>query len=277
MVVISVMGIVLIVVGIMALIKNAKMRKIKTARGLVISTYKRDHKIKTSQIQYFESEIEFTNVYGSLQTSTVQGNQPLTVGTGVDVRFDRKKNKLYLENDLRKKGKPYGFAFIVMGIVLTALGVLLELGRIKDEAIAAMGFALFTSGVFFFVGIWLSFVVPHKRKKSLKHCDIVEGQVVDSIKAGRSSSSNNNRRKSRIMYAAIYEYSYGDTVHRYRSTTSSIGHSSVDLGRKVSIAVNNVTGEVFCVEDMKSGALMGIVPMLVGVVGFVIIGCILFL
>lgn len=275
MLVISVIGVVFVVIGIVSFIKNSKISKIKPVKGLVLSSEKRNHKIKNAHVQHFESEIEFTNVYGALQTDIIEGRQPLTVGSNVQVRFNRKNNKLYLESELKKQGKSFGVAFVIMGMVVTAIGILLEASRIVDESMAAMGFGAFASGVFLFIGIWLSFVVPYKRKKNLKNCDIVEGKVVDFIESGISSRKNS--RRIDVMYASIYEYSYGDMVHRYRSATASTRRGSVDIGRKVSISVNNATGEVYCLEDEKSGAFMGILPMIIGLAGFIVIGCILFL
>ena len=54
-------------------------------------------------------------------------------------------------------------------------------------------------------------------------------------------------------------------TQRYRSTASGNGGAHTELGRKVSIAVNNETGEVVCLEDEKSLAFVGIIFMLFAV------------
>ena len=65
----------------------------------------------------------------------------------------------------------------------------------------------------------------------------------------------------------MYEYTYGGMTRRFRSSASGNGGSHTELGRKVSIAVNHVTGEVLCLEDEKTLSFVGIIFIILAVIG----------
>lgn len=274
MLVISIFGLVFIIVGIVAMINNGKYKKIKPVKGVVTGCEKVDRGMASMDVEWFETEIEFTTSYGTLHRK-IKDNQPFTVGTCVDVRFDAKGNKLYLERELRKKGNSYAIAMIVLGLIVAAIGAVLQVLEVNVGDVAGACFGLLASGIFMFVGAWLSFVVPNKRKKILKDSDIVEGELVDFVKAGRSNADDRHRR--RVNYAAIFEYTYGGHTYRYRSSVSGNGSQNTEYGRKVSIAVNNNIGDVICIDDEKTGAFMGIILMVFAIGAAAVITKVFFL
>lgn len=261
-------GLIFFIWGLVAFIRNRKFSKVKPVKGVVTACEKKDG-IKGTGVQYFETEIEFTTVYGTLHR-TVKGDQPYVVGTNLDVRFDAKGNKLQLEKTYRSKGKIYPITFMVMGLVTIVIDVILIVSKSYgvDEVPMIMGAGVLV--IFTVLGFWLSFIRPFSRRKFIKKSDIVEGVLVDYIRAGYSNINDKHRSRT-SNFSAIYEYTYGGITQRFRSSASGNGGIHTELGRKVSLAINNETGEVLCLEDDKGLTFVGIVFLLFGVIGAIVI------
>lgn len=65
----------------------------------------------------------------------------------------------------------------------------------------------------------------------------------------------------------MLEYTYGGVTRRFRSSASGDGGSHTEFGRKVSIAVNNVTGDILCLEDEKTLSFVGILFIILAIGG----------
>ena len=262
-------GLVFFIWGIVAFFSNRKFSKYKPVKGVVTACNKRDSEMWGTGLQYFETEIEFTTSYGTLVHRTVKGEQPYVVGTNLDVRFDAKRNKLQLEKTYRSKGKTYPIVFMVMGLITMALDGVLIFSKAYSIDLVPFIMGIGVLVIFAIVGIWLSFIRPFGRKKFIKNSDIVEGVLVDFVKAGYADSKNTRHRK--FNFSAVYEYSYGGVTQRFRSSASGNTGEHTELGRTVSLAVNNETGEVMCLEDDKALSFVGIVFLLFGVIGGIVI------
>ena len=263
-----IIGFVFLIWGIVAFFSNRKFSKFKPVKGVVTACDKKDSELWGTGLQHFETEIEFTTSYGTLHR-TIKGEQPYVVGTNLDVRFDAKRNKLQLEKTYKSKGKVYPIVFMVMGLITMALdGVLIYSKKYSiDQIPFVMGIGILV--IFAIFGFWLSFIRPFGRRKFIKNSDVVDGVLVDFIKAGYANADRHGHRD--YNFAAIYEYTYGGVTQRYRSTASGNGGIHTELGRKVSLAVNNNTGEVLCLDDDKALSFIGIVFLLFGVIGGIVI------
>lgn len=264
-----IIGFVFFIWGIVAFFSNRKFSKFKPVKGVVTACNKKDSDVWGTGLQHFETEIEFTTSYGTMHR-TIKGEQPYVMGTNLDVRFDAKRNKLQLEKTYRSKGKVYPIVFMVMGLITMALdGVLIYSKTYSIDLIPfVMGIGIL--GIFVLFGFWLSFIRPFGRRKFIKNSDIVDGVLVDFIRAGYSNTNRHGHRRD-CNFSAIYEYTYGGVTQRYRSTASGNTGAHTELGRKVSLAVNNNTGEVMCLEDDKALSFIGIFFLLFGVIGGIVI------
>lgn len=249
--------------GMVLLVRYMQFKKIKPVKGMVTACEKKKRKMQGTSVEEFEIEVSFDCSYGSFHKK-VRDDQPLMEGEYVDVRFDMAKDKLALERTYKKTAS-YPIVFMITGVVVTIFGIILEIARASGDdgikVIMAAGICI----IFLLFGIWLSFIMPYSRKKKLKNCDVVEGVLVDFVKSGYSS--NGDRRGRDYHYSAVYEYTYGGMTRRFRSSASGNGGSHTELGRKVSIAVNHVTGEVLCLEDEKTLSFVGIIFIILAVIG----------
>ena len=249
--------------GFVLLVRYMQFKKIKPVKGVVTSCEKVKKNVQGTSIEEFETEVEFECSYGSFHKK-VRDDQPFMVGEYVDVRFDMVKDKLSLERTYKKTAS-YPVVFMITGLIVTVLGVVLEMAKVNGEDSIKTGFAAGICVIFLLFGVWLSFIMPYKRKKILKDCDVVEGVLVDFVKAGYSQ--NKNGRGRNYHYSAVYEYSYGGMTRRFRSSASGNGGSHTELGRTVSIAVNNVTGDILCLEDEKTLSFVGILFIILAIGG----------
>lgn len=119
--------------------------------------------------------------------------------------------------------------------------------------------------------IWAMLIVflIVRRGKILGKCTVVKGNLVGYIKQGYEPTDGSNPR---LRQAPIYEYSYGTLIHRYKSSRMRIGAE-----KSISIGINNITGEVFGVEDKKNHERMKILLMVFAYFGFAFLVFIVFL
>ena len=230
------------------------MSKYEIKKATVLSTEIIDDDETRRQMQYFVSTLELYTDTGIIQKK-IKTAQPLTEGSYVDVKYNDKKRTFSLVK--KTKDSDWGMVFLIFFIVasfiaFTAISYnLLEIeGDIKEVAIRA-----YIDCVVLISIIWaiLVAVLIVRRGKILKHCMVVNGKLVGFIKQGYEPTNESNPR---LRHAPIYEYPYGSLMHRYKSS-----RMRTDADKSIQIAVNNITGEVFGVEDRKNHERMKILLM----------------
>ena len=104
-----------------------------------------------------------------------------------------------------------------------------------------------------------------KRKKAMVDCHKVQGTQVDFIKK--------RGRDKGWIYTPIFEYYHNGQELQLQGTVSGNGSKYHNIGRKVTIVINDVTGETYCAEDMNDGKKMGVTFFGIGIVlGVFLIG-----
>lgn len=172
-----------------------------------------------------------------------------------------------------------GFVFIVLGIYVTIksskklkegiplilfgmvwwgiAGVLLFASTSETNGQLVMKIFLFIMGlVFATVGGNICFVKPLRRKKDMVDCYTIRGTQVDY--------TTSYSRKGRKLYKPIYSYYYNGEEKRLSGSISSNAAKYREIGRMVTIVINNKTGDVYCTEDASSERRLGAVFFLAG-------------
>ena len=271
----ALIGVIILIIGIALYSKYKKVREQKPIKATVESCVKGNYVDidYRNQPQCFHITFKFFSKTGPKRI-TIKRQNPMDVGATVEVLYNHKTDDLDIASEVNKGNGTIGKVFITIGIVWILMMVGATIGSFFGDIPISINpiLGMLIGITFLVVGVYVSIILPSQRKKDMQYCDIVEGEIVDFIKNGTSNRDSIHDR-SRVSYAAIYEYEYGGRKSRIRSSGSSTTGEYTELGKKVSIVVNHKTGEVYCVEDKKNLTGMGIVFIIFGIaiVGIMIV------
>ena len=254
-----------IIIGIVAKIKDKKPSKNKIFAAKVLGCLTSENFIPGMwRTQGFDIILEIYTPKGIIKRE-IKRMDPLDIGTTVEVYFDSKKDVIRFTDEAFNEEKKYPIVLIAFGIffLLVTLLFLTKAFVRGGEVLIGLFACLAFSSVFIFVGLWLSFIRPHQLNKNMIHCERIEGRIADVVRQGTIGSHEFGDCDD-IAYAYIYEYEYGGVKRTIKSKTSSAAHTHAEIGRKVEIIINHKTGDVFCMDDEKSGAGIGIVALIIG-------------
>ena len=261
----AIIGLITIIIGIVAMKKDTKLSKNKIYKATVLSCIIGDNYIPGMLMQGFDIILEIETSRGNIRRE-IKRRDPMDIGTTVEVYYDSKKDVVRFTDEAFDEEKKYPIVLIAFGIFFLLITLISFVSQnIKSgEALIGVGGALIIGGIFTFVGAWLSIIRPHKINKNMIYCEKVEGRIADVVRHGRIGNYDYGDRDN-IAYAYLYEYEYGGVKRTIKSRTASNTHSHASIGKKVEIIINHKTGDVFCMDDEKSGVGIGIVFLIFGV------------
>ena len=271
----AIIGLITIIIGIVAMKKDTKLSKNKIYKATVLSCIIGDNYIPGMLMQGFDIILEIETSKGNIRRE-IKRRDPMDIGTTVEVYYDSKKDVVRFTDEAFDEEKKYPIVLIALGIFFLLITLISFVSQnIKSgEALIGVGGGLVIGGIFTFVGLWLSIIRPHKINKNMIYCEKVEGRIADVVRHGRIGNYDYGDRDN-IAYAYLYEYEYGGVKRTIKSRTASNTHSHASIGKKVEIIINHKTGDVFCMDDEKSGVGIGIVFLIFGVA--IMIGMIFFI
>lgn len=271
----AIIGLITIIIGIVAMKKDTKLSKNKIYTAKVLSCIIGDNYIPGMHMQGFDIILEIATSKGNIRRE-IKRRDPMDIGTTVEVYYDSKKDVVRFTDESFDEEKKYPIVLIAFGIFFLLITLISFVSQnIKSgEALIGVGGGLVIGGIFTFVGLWLSIIRPHKINKNMIYCEKVEGRIADVVRHGRIGNYEYGDRNN-IAYAYLYEYEYGGVKRTIKSRTASNTHSHASIGKKVEIIINHKTGDVFCMDDEKSGVGIGIVFLIFGVA--IMIGMIFFI
>lgn len=262
----AIIGLITIIIGIVAMKKDTKLSKNKIYKATVLSCIIGDNYIPGMLMQGFDIILEIETSRGNIRRE-IKRRDPMDIGTTVEVYYDSKKDVVRFTDESFDEEKKYPIVLIAFGIFFLLITLISFVSQnIKSgEALIGVGGGLVIGGIFTFVGLWLSIIRPHKINKNMIYCEKVEGRIADVVRHGRIGNYDYGDRDN-IAYAYLYEYEYGGVKRTIKSRTASNTHSHASIGKKVEIIINHKTGDVFCMDDEKSGVGIGIVFLIFGIV-----------
>lgn len=262
----AIIGLITIIIGIVAMKKDTKLSKNKIYKATVLSCIIGDNYIPGMLMQGFDIILEIETSRGNIRRE-IKRRDPMDIGTTVEVYYDSKKDVVRFTDESFDEEKKYPIVLIAFGIFFLLITLIAFVSQnIKSgEALIGVGGGLVIGGIFTFVGLWLSIIRPHNINKNMIYCEKVEGRIADVVRHGRIGNYEYGDHNN-ISYAYLYEYEYGGAKRTIKSKTASNTHSHASIGKKVEIIINHKTGDVFCMDDEKSGVGIGIVFLIFGIV-----------
>lgn len=262
----TLIALITIIIGIVAMKKDTKLSKNKIYTAKVLTCIIGENYIPGMRMQGFDIILDITTPKKNVRKE-IKRRDPMDVGTTVEVYYDAKKDVVRFTDEAFDEEKKYPIVLVAFGFFFLLLTIISFIGVNFNNGRALVGSVggLIISGIFIFIGIWLSFIRPHKVNKNMIYCEKVEGRIADVVRQGKTSGGNELHRHAKSTYSYLYEYEYGGMTRTIKGSTSSNTFSHSQIGKKAEIVINHKTGEVFCMDDVKTGIGMGIVFLIFGI------------
>lgn len=267
MIVLLFLGVAIIALGIYSIVHNRKMEKRGRSQARVQVCMQSTMEVMSKTIPCYEIVLEIYTAQGMI-CRTIRDGQPYEIGQYVDVFYDDQADKVTLAKHVTPSTSKAPWVLIGFGVMIILVGALIILMTIS-ETFAVIGKAVFAYGfviIFIVVGAYVSIIKPLKNKKLMPDCHKIQGTLVDY----REEIGNDN---DGVVYTPIYAYYYNGREERLEGSVTGNNSKYRSIGRKVTIVMNDITKEVYCMEDMKEGRNLGIIFMLIGIGIGVIMVC----
>ena len=253
-------GVAIIILGIWVTVHTKRMNRGKRIDAVVVNWEPSSMEILGQSLPCAEVTLEIPTSYG-VQYKNMKLDMLRGASDTVEVYYDEKRDKLDLAENVRTNSGKGPYMLIGFGVIWCMIFVLAYLMTTNTSAgeIAKYVMIYGMSLLFIAVGVGLVIVQPVKRKRELERSRMVEGTLVEYI-------TKHGRGKEMDVHCPVYEYYYNGEFKRLKSNVAGSSDKYRQIGRKVTIVINEATGNVYCKEDQGSGVIMGIVFAVFGVI-----------
>lgn len=261
------LSLITIIIGIVAINKDKGLTKKKVFNAKVLSCIIGENYYPGTHMQGFDIILDIATSKGSMRKEILR-RDPMDIGTTVEVYYDSKKDVIRFTDEVFDEEKKYPIVLIAFGIYFLIITIISYVGLYTNNGKAMIGLIGGTSiaCIFIFLGLWLSIFRPHKINKNMVHCEKVEGRIADVVRQGKNGGNFDHGHHHRSQtYSYLYEYEYGGVQRTIKSKTASNTHTHASIGKKVEIIINHQTGDVFCMDDEKTGVGLGVALLIFGV------------
>lgn len=249
-------GVLIMVLGIKVLISEKKKEKSNRLTAVVQNCRESYMDTEASGQGKYEITLEVHTDFG-VTYKTINSRDSHNIGEILHVYYDVQEDTVQLTSNVNSNIKG-GWAIIGFGAIWCALLALPMLAQTSEKAGEIIG-SIFAFGLpllFVVIGFNLSVVKSMKIKKEMVHCTTVQGRIVD-YRTKRS-------RKHGTTYQPAYGFFYNGEERTIWGSVSSNSSKYRQLGRQVTIVINNKTGDVYCREDQNFSKRFGIMFGLFG-------------
>ncbi len=251
-------GVVIILIGVIMLVKAQKEKKKKMYSARVVGC------LEVVSCRQYNITVEMDTETG-YKEKMITCIRPYSEGDSCQVRYDSNKDEYRIIERYTEIKTKDCLAAIGIGLVwclLIGSAMVAEKFETAGDSIALLwGYILCISFVLF--GIYGALIKPISRKKELKDCRIIPGSVV--------SYSRERNSNGKFIYCPIYSFDYEGEQQKMNGRVRGNSKKYCQIGRKVQIAINNKTGETFCIEDEKDIRWICFVAGLFGVIFLIIL------
>lgn len=252
-------GVAVIVLGIYSMVHNQKMNKLEVMQARVQSCEPSNAEFMGEVVSCYDIGLE---IYfrGEIMCKTIKEGEPYEVGSYINFYYDEKSGKMTQEKYVNSSDSKGPWMIVGFGALIVFLGVALSLMQKSDVYATVIGniFAYGIAILFSVIGFFLSFVKPRQQKQDMSNCHEVPGTLVDYVEESNSDNTGE-------IYTPIYAYYQNGEEKRIRGAVAGDAAKYRQIGRKVTIIVNDVTKKAYCLEDRKESTKMGFLFFLVGI------------
>lgn len=171
----------------------------------------------------------------------------------------RKKEKnSRLSAGAYKSNNKAGWVFIAFGTIW-CVTIGMAIWAPSSEAAGKFAGVFFPFGMsilFILIGFNIAIIKPRRLKNEMADCTVVQGSLID-YRVRR-------RKKGGAIYCPQYGFYHNGEQRTIWGTVGSSSRKFRQIGRQVSIVINNRTGRIYCLEDERSRRTFGFMFVLMG-------------
>lgn len=254
-----VLGIIFIAISIFVIIRNKKYEKGRHIYAVVSDCQTATMNVMSAEIPCTQITIEIPTSNGVVYKQMKHAKE-FNPGDVIEIYYSDKHDTFELAENVKLNSGKGPYILMVFGIGLCLLAALLEVYE-NSEKYGDMAGYILVYGLclsLILAGGYLCIYKPIRIKRQMQNCHIVKGRLTD-YKKKRDCDRE-------YKYTPMYEYYYNGQKKHLHSSVSGNGRKYRQIGREVSIVINNMTGEIFCKEDAKDGVLIGAICMIGGII-----------
>lgn len=269
MILFFIIGLVFIGLGIFAKVHSNRMYKLGLKSAMVLDCQPKTKTIGTKEVPCSEVTLEFYTCQGTIQ-KTIIDNGKYFVGDTISIYYDPDKDRVELPKNISKQDDKGPYMVMAFGFMISALCVLVAVSRFSAPVreVFYTGLAYFVAVGLILGGLFLAVIRPMRRKRVMPNCRKVPGKLVD-YRTHSGSSSSIGRLK--YVYEPIYEFYYNGEMVRIDGEMSSSGERFRQIGKDVTIVINDMTGEKYCLDDVTEIKKSAVFCLIFGVVLLVLL------
>lgn len=200
----------------------------------------------------YSALVEFYGDNGEIIQKNLAFDQPVSEGTTIRCRYDKKKDWLMKDEDVNTKNV-FGLIFmiplvlIITGITPFFLYLMWKYGTIPVPYFHAIVY--FICILLVLISIW-GIVKKIQFRIRLSKMQAIPGYLVEFTESYR----RNSYHKKVIIYQPYYEYEIMGMKYRYKGKVSGSNSIYCTIGRQVTMLFDPKSGKVVCKEEEKTGS-----------------------
>lgn len=259
-----IIGLAIIGLGIYAKVHSNRMYKLGITKATVVEHQPAVKKIGETEVPCTQVTLEIPVEFGAV-SKTVLDNGTYSVGDVVDIYYDPEKDTVEFPKNISEKGSAGPYILMGFGAMISMLILFAELA--KNSAAISAGFTIvmsyFLAFALIFGGGFLAFIRPMRRKREMVNCRTVPGRLADYYR--------DSHGRGACTYKPIYEFYDNGVLMRIEGEQSSSGSRNRQIGREVTIVINDRTGEKYCLDDVGGIRNVALICMAFGVLVLLLI------
>ena len=264
MVLFFIIGLAIIGLGIYVFFHGRKLDRLGKVNATVSNCVESSLQIMSQSIPCYEVTFEIPTSYGVTYKS-MKVEKKYEVGDVVQIFYDPEADKVELVQNGSTSNNVGAFILIGFGALICALIVASSMAaRSPEFSDKFMTFFCYLIAVVFIIaGGYISVIQPTRRKKNMSDCHTVPGKLID-FRRERSDDS--------YVYRPIYGFYHDYQDMSIEGKVAGNGRKYRQIGRKVTIVINDATDEIYCLEDSNDGKKLGFIFLVAGILllGFLV-------
>lgn len=200
-----------------------------------------------------------------VENKTIKDEHTYNVGDTVWIFYDAKNDKVELPKNVSPQNSKGPLLLIGFGAMICALIVATEMANRSPEFNEKfmLFFSYLIAVIFIIAGGYISVIQPTRRKKNMSDCHMVPGKIID-YRRERSDDS--------YVYRPIYGFYHNYQDMSIEGKVAGNGRKYRQIGKKVTIVINDATDEIYCLEDADDGKKLGFIFLIIGtlLLGFLV-------
>lgn len=258
-----IIGILIIALGVYSWISTKKKEKQGRLNAVVCNCSQNYIELMGETEVAYEISLEVHTEYG-VTYKTVKSEKSYNIGDNIPVYYNVQDDTIALAKQGQTDMKSH-LAIIGFGVLWCAIIIMAMWAQSSPEAGEIVGkiMGIVLPVIFICIGFNLAVIKPRKYKNEMVNCTTVPGSIVN-FKTKRT-------KKGGRVYCPQYGFYHNGQNQTFWGHVSSNSNKYREIGRQVTIVINNKTGIITCLEDENATRGFGFVFFFAGLFFLVVV------